>query len=170
VEDRAAVQAQIGRPPRAFRRVVVRCPLGRPAVSEQNPYDEQGRPFPTGYYLTCPELVAAVARLEASGAVERWNAALRDDERLRTSLEQASAEQRRLRKELAGDEKRVEVDRGTSLELGIGGAASTGRLKCLHAHVAFALARPGYELGERILAELKPLWPDRCPTVRRCGA
>ena len=40
--------------------------------------------------------------------------------------------------------------------------AAAGSLKCLHAHVAFALASPGYELGERILAEVDPLWPDRC--------
>jgi hypothetical protein len=33
-------------------------------------------------------------------------------------------------------------------------------LKCLHAHAAFALARPGYELGERILGELDRLWPE----------
>ena len=37
---------------------------------------------------------------------------------------------------------------------GIGGSTRSGSLKCLHAHAAFALARPGYELGERILAEL----------------
>jgi hypothetical protein len=57
-------------------------------------------------------------------------------------------------------------DGGASLELGIGGAARPERLKCLHAHVAFALAQPGYELGERILAELEPLWPERCCTRR----
>ena len=45
---------------------------------------------------------------------------------------------------------------------GIAGATRTGSLKCLHAHAAFALARPGYELGERILAEMEPLWPARC--------
>ena len=28
--------------------------------------------------------------------------------------------------------------------------------------VAFALARPGYELGERILAEVVPPWPEVC--------
>ena len=32
--------------------------------------------------------------------------------------------------------------------------AEPEQLKCLHAHAAFALARPGYELGERILAEI----------------
>ena len=43
--------------------------------------------------------------------------------------------------------------------------AAPGSLKCLHAHAAFALARPGYELGERIVAELDPLWPERCCTA-----
>jgi hypothetical protein len=48
--------------------------------------------------------------------------------------------------------------------MGIGGATRGGSLKCLHAHAAFALARPGYELGDRILAELPALWPDSCCT------
>ena len=55
-------------------------------------------------------------------------------------------------------------DGGASLELGVGGARSPEQLKCLHAHVAFALARPGYELGERILDELPAIWPDGCCT------
>nr|MBA3384111.1 hypothetical protein [Actinomycetota bacterium] len=46
---------------------------------------------------------------------------------------------------------------------GVGGATRTGSLKCLHAHAAFALARPGYELGRRIVSEVEPLWPtDLC--------
>ena len=55
--DRAAVARQIGREPRAFRRAVVRCPFGRPAVTEQSPYDPEGAPFPTTYYVTCRHLV-----------------------------------------------------------------------------------------------------------------
>jgi len=54
------------------------------------------------------------------------------------------------------------TDGGASLDYGIGGSRRGGSLKCLHAHVAFALARPGYELGERIVAEVEPLWPARC--------
>src|SRR3954470_17196306 len=69
--DRATVEAQLGRPPRAFRRVVVRCPSGHPTVTEQSPYDKDGEPFPTMYWLTCPDLVAAISRLEAGGRGER---------------------------------------------------------------------------------------------------
>ena len=157
-DDRAVVERQLGRPPRAFRRVVVRCPYGRPAVTEQRPYDANGEPFPTTYYLTCPHLVAAIARLEAAGGVSRWTAAVARDPELAADLEAANEEQRRLRRELAGG--KAGVDGGASLDLGIGGAGRGAGLKCLHAHAAYALARPGYELGECILAELGALWPD----------
>ena len=90
MEDEAVVARQLGRPPRAFRRVAVRCPFGRPAVTEQWPRDAAGAPFPTTYYLTCPQLVAAISRLEAGGGVERWTRAVDDDPGLRCSLERAN--------------------------------------------------------------------------------
>ena len=147
--DEDIVERQLGRRPRAFRSVALRCPFGRPAVTEQAPFDEDGRPFPTQFYVTCPHLVAAVSRLEAAGGVERWSAAARDEPSLAESLAAAQTEQRRLRPEL---------------DAGIGGSTRAGSLKCLHAHAAFALARPGYELGDRILAELPALWPPSCCT------
>jgi uncharacterized protein len=149
VGDREIVARQLGRTPRAFRRVAVRCPFGRPAVTEQAPIDESGRPFPTQYYVTCLYLVAAISRLEAAGGVERWTRAAQTEPELALSLAAAQAEQRALRPEL---------------DAGIGGSTRSGSLKCLHAHAAFALARPGYELGERILAELPSPWPDSCCT------
>jgi len=144
VDDREIVERQLGRAPRAFERVAVRCPFGRPAVTEQAPFDASGEPFPTTFWLTCPQLVAKIARLEAAGGVERWSRLVVEDPGLRESLERGHEEQRRLRPELPG---------------GIGGQTRTGGLKCLHAHAAFALARPRYALGERILAEAEPLWP-----------
>jgi uncharacterized protein len=148
MDDLVVLEHQLGRPPRAFRRVAVRCPFGAPAVVEQEPFDASGEPFPTQFWLTCRHLGAQVARIEAAGGVERWTSASVDDPELRASLRQAHAEQRRLRPELPG---------------GVGGATREGSLKCLHAHAAFALARPGYELGNRILAEAQPLWPEhRC--------
>ena len=139
----------------------MRCPYGAPAVTEQDPYDARGEPFPTTYYLTCPQLVAAVARLEAAGGVERWSAELERDPDLAADHERATAEQRVLRTELAAG--RSGRDAGSSLALGIGGSRNPSRLKCLHAHAAYALARPGYRLGELVLAEVDPLWPtDGC--------
>ncbi len=145
--DEEIVERQLGRRPRAFRGVAVRCPFGQPAVTEQAPFDADGRPFPTQYYLTCRHLVAAVSRLEAAGGVERFGRAAAEDPHLGESLTEAQARQRALRPEL---------------DAGIGGSTRDGSLKCLHAHAAFALAQPGYLLGERILAELPALWPDSC--------
>jgi hypothetical protein len=94
--------------------------------------------------------VAGIARAEASGGVERFSRVAAADPALRESLEHADAEQRRIRPEL---------------EVGIAGTRKPGNLKCLHAHAAFALARPGYELGDRIVAEVAEPW---CPDAR-CG-
>lgn len=151
MDDRDLVSWQLGRPARAFRRVAVRCPYGYPAVSEQDARAADGTPFPTTFWLTCPWLRAAVSRLEATGGVRRYTDAVAADPELAASLADAQAEQRRLRPEL---------------DAGVGGSRRNESLKCLHAHAAFALARPGYELGSRIVAEIDEPW---CPDAR-CAA
>ena len=142
------VSWQLGRPARPFRRVAARCAYGFPAVTEQAPFGPGGEPFPTTYYLTCPWLVSGIARLEAGGGVERFSRLAASDPELARSLAEADDEQRRLRPEL---------------DVGIAGTRSRESLKCLHAHAAFALARPDYELGERVLAEAGERW---CPDAR----
>jgi uncharacterized protein len=128
--------------------VAARCAYGFPAVTEQAPFGPDGEPFPTTYYLTCPWLVSGIARLEAGGGVERFSRLAASDPELGRSLADADEEQRRLRPEL---------------DVGIAGTRSRENLKCLHAHAAFALARPDYELGDRILAEAGERW---CPDAR----
>ena len=65
----AVVEAQLGRPARGMVGVAVTCPFGFPAVVETSPYLEDGEPFPTLLYLTCPSAVQAVSREEAAGGV-----------------------------------------------------------------------------------------------------
>ena len=81
--DEAAVERQLGRPPRAVRRVAHRCPCGLPDVVETAPRLSDGTPFPTLYYLTCPRAVAAVSRLEAVGAMREMQQRLVSDAVLR---------------------------------------------------------------------------------------
>jgi uncharacterized protein len=154
MDDRGIVSGQLGREAEPFRRVACRCAHGYPAVTEQPPFTAAGRPFPTTYYLTCPWLVAAVSRIEADGGVARFGRAAAEDPALGESLRRADEEQRRIRPEL---------------DAGIGGTRGPGALKCLHAHAAFALARPGYELGDLILEEAGETWcPDgRCAAYER---
>ena len=63
---------QLGRPPRALVGVAHRCPCGQPDVVETAPRLEDGTPFPTLYYLTCPRANAAASRLESAGRMREW--------------------------------------------------------------------------------------------------
>jgi hypothetical protein len=152
------IERQIGRRPRGFVRVAVRCPHGAPAVIEQASYLDDGAPFPTTYYLTCPSAVARVGALEDAGGVDRYEALVAADPSAAESYRWGANRQRRLRRPGL-----VMADGGASLELGIGGTASDGMVKCLHAHAAFGLAQPGYGLGMQIADDAAPLFPsERC--------
>jgi hypothetical protein len=127
-------------------------------VVEQASYLPDGEPFPTTFYLTCPHAVAAVSRLEDEGGVGRYQQLVADDSELAGSYRDGAERQRLLRR--PADRM---LDGGASLAFGVGGTARDGSVKCLHAHAAFALAEPGYVLGERVLAEAAPLFPkDYC--------
>lgn len=165
-KDHAVVAGQLGRVPQPMSRVMARCSFGYPAVVENLPYDGDGRPFPTLYYCTCPTLVAAVARRESAGEVTAWTRRLAGDEDLRAAVAAATAATRRRRRLLARRCAAGQLDGGASLTTGIGGVRDPGAIKCLHAHVAHALAHPGYRLGEAVLDELDEPW---CRD-RRCAA
>ena len=156
MDDLAIIERQLGRPPRGLVAVSARCPYGRPAVVRQSSYLDDGEPFPTTFYLTCPAAVAAVSALEDAGGVDRYERLVESDDAAAASYRWGAERQRRIREPAS-----AMLDDGASLETGIGGCTHHGAIKCLHAHAAFALARPGYELGDRILAEAEPPWPPR---------
>lgn len=148
-EDRAIVAEQLGRPPRAVRAVAARCPSGHPAVVQTSPRLEDGTPFPTLYYLTCPRLTALVSRLEASGLMREMT------ERLRTDPDLAAAYLAAHRAYLA--ERDAIEPLGTDVSAG----GMPGRVKCLHVQVAHALAAgPGVNpFGDETLRRLADDWP-----------
>jgi hypothetical protein len=148
-------------------RVVARCPFRFPAAVETLPYDAGGRPFPTLFYLTCPTLVAAVSRLESDRGVQAWSARLAAEPGLARTVRAAASAARRRRRELVRRYDLTMVDGGASLATGVGGVGDVRDFKCLHAHVAHALARPGYVFGEAVLAEAADPWCDdgRCAAL-----
>ena len=142
MDDRALVERQLGRPPRAFRRVAARCPFGAPAVTEQAPYDDAGEPVPDD---VLPHLPAARGRDRAArGGGRRRALERRARARIPSSPPTSSARPTSSGGSAASSRRgQTGRDGGSSLELGIGGSANPRRLKCLHAHAAFALAQPG---------------------------
>ena len=154
MDDLAIVERQLGRPPRGVRRLAARCPYGAPAVVEQAAYLNDGQPFPTTYYLTCPSAVAAVGALEDAGGVDRLERLVAAGGDAAASYAWGAARQRQLRRPAP-----AMADAGASLSLGIAGTSREGAIKCLHAHAAFALVEADYDLGRAILDEAAPLYP-----------
>jgi len=122
------VRRLLGRPPGAAFAVRVRSAAGVPAVIENAPLLDDGRPMPTRYWLVDAELREAVSRLEAAGGVRRAAAEV-----------DAGA--------LAAAHARYAEERERALPPGhtgprpSGGVGGTRRgVKCLHAHLAWHLA------------------------------
>ena len=96
---------------------------------------------PTRDWLVCRALVGAVSRLESAGGVR----ALEEDPGAREALAAAQA-------------------RHAALHGGhaVAGAGDPRRVKCLHAHLAFALATGDEAIAGWILERAGAGYPDRC--------
>jgi len=105
--------------------------------------DAAGNPFPTLYWLTCPEAVKAVARLESVGWIKRLEEQAEVDPEVRTGLRRAHEEYAR---------ERGRLHRGAEAWGGVGGA--TRGVKCLHAHYAYHLAGGLDPIGEWVAKQL----------------
>lgn len=150
--DLAAVAEQLGRPPRGTRAVAYRCPCGLPAVVETTPRLADGTPFPTLYYLTCPRAVAACSRLESSGVMREMTARLGEDPELAAGYQAAHREYLTRREAIAPVPELAGVSAG----------GMPGRVKCLHALLAHALAAgPGVNpLGDEARELVGAWWRD----------
>jgi hypothetical protein len=146
--DVAAVTAQLGRPPRAVRKVAYRCPCGLPAVVQTAPRLADGTPFPTLYYLTCSRLNSRIGGLEASGRMREMTERLAEDPEL-------AAAYRRAHESYLAERDAIEP-LGTQVSAG----GMPGRVKCLHVCAAHALAAgPKVNpFGDEALAEVGEWW------------
>jgi hypothetical protein len=150
--DLAAVEAQLGRPPRGTRAVGHRCPCGLPDVVVTEPRLPDGTPFPTTYYLTCPRAASLIGTLEGSGVMREMEARLADDPDLATAYAAAHRAYLAARAEL-GDVP--EIDR-------VSAGGMPDRVKCLHALAAQALTTgPGVNpLGDEVVERLGAWWAE----------
>lgn len=150
MNDQDVVAAQIGRPLRADVEVVTRCHLDQPVVVAVPPILDDGTPFPTRYWLSCPLAGKRVARLESAGGVARLEASVNSDAGLSAEMEAAH---RRY-----GAERDALILTGTSPvpSGGVGGNQGRG-LKCLHAHYADTAAGNSNPVGRAVQPFVEPL-------------
>lgn len=142
--DADVVLLQLGRPPRGTWRVAARCSYGYPTVIATPSLLPTGEPFPTLLWLTCPHLIEAVGQLESAGHVEVWATRLANDPALAQRMREADAAYRSARAIESGGED-------ACASVGIAGQRDPLGTKCLHAHVATALAGMSDPIGEAIL-------------------
>jgi len=153
------IRAQLGRPPRALRRVAHHCPCGLPDVAETAPRLADGAPFPTLFYLTCPRAAAALSRLESAGMMRDMEQRLATEPGLRAAQQAAHQDYLARRDAAAAADGLEPLPPGTQSAGGM-----PGRVKCLHALAAHELAVPGANpLGREALDAAGQWWSrGRC--------
>jgi hypothetical protein len=148
-DDQRVIEIQIGRSLRAESEVVERCHLDRPVVVRVPPHLDDGTPFPTLYWLTCPLANTRIGRLEGAGGVKRMEAKAGADPVFGAALKEANAAYSAERDGL------LSQSTGPQPSGGIGGAGEG--VKCLHAHYAHAAAGRQNPVGELVASWIEPL-------------
>jgi exopolyphosphatase/guanosine-5'-triphosphate,3'-diphosphate pyrophosphatase len=146
--DLDAVRAQLGREPLAPFVVVARCTGGHPLVIRNATRSPDGTPFPTTDWLTCPEAVKAVSRIESEGWIARLNERIELDPRFAAAVEAAHTE--------AAEDRASESPEARDWG-GVGGTRHG--LKCLHAHYANHLAGGDDVVGRWVAERIEPVHP-----------
>jgi uncharacterized protein len=149
--DRAVVSVQLGRPARGNPAIVHTCGFGLPTVVRVDPRLDDGTPFPTTFWLTCPVMRSAVGRLEADHAMVGLNERLERDEGFATAYAAGHARYLAARDQL-----------GDPLPGDPGAGGMPGHIKCLHVHAAHTLATGDNVVGRWTVERATPV-PCRGP-------
>ena len=149
-DDAAVIEAQLGRPARAVHALGHRCPCGNPDVVATEPRLDDGTPFPTTFYLTCPRAASLIGTLEASGLMKEMSDRLATDADLAAGYRAAHDSYLAFRESI-----------GHVPEIaGVSAGGMPTRVKCLHVLAGQALAQgPGVNpLGDEVLGLLGDFW------------
>lgn len=150
MDDRAVVAVQIGRAPRSSVMVEARCHLGLPVVTRVPPILDDGTPFPTTHWLTCPLATVRISRVEAEGGVKEADAAIAADPDL------AESHRRSMDRYAAERDALLPADHVGPAPTG-GVAGSWWGVKCLHAQYADHAAGNDNAIGARVAGRIEPL-------------
>ena len=144
-DDTAYITRQLGRPISSVVGVAWRRSDGKPGVIANYPLTEDQtsnrlQPFPTLYWLICPQWQRRIAQWEMQGRMEQIEVMLAADAYLQHQVE---ADHRRYiaqRWALLSDADRQRIETAGLTDclqsVGIAGMACFDSVKCLHAHFA----------------------------------
>ena len=143
--NKQIVEIQLGRKLRSSVNVVTKFHFNLPVVIKVPPNLDDGTPFPTTYWLSCPMYTKKVGSLESTGLIKELDEQIQKDKNLydQWSNRQHSYE----------TERTQEINENTKIHPygGVGGARES--IKCLHSHLADQLATGKNVVGQ-IVEEL----------------
>ena len=142
--EKQIVEIQLNRNLRSEIKVAVKCHFDLPVVVDVPKNLDDGTPFPTMFWLTCPMYIKKVSTLESHGMVKELDKQLNSNKKLRKlwSKRQKSYEKERNRKYKS-------VNNTVSPIGGVGGAVNS--IKCLHSHLADELVTGKNIVGQIVL-------------------
>jgi hypothetical protein len=124
-------------------------------VVSTEPRLDNGTPFPTTFYLTCPRAASRIGTLEASGLMREMTERLGEDAALAAAYRRAHETYLEARAEI-GAETGAEVPEID----GVSAGGMPDRVKCLHVLAAQSLAqgRGVNPLGDEVVDQLGEWW------------
>ncbi len=129
--DEAVIAAQLGRRPRSIHGIAHRCPCGNPDVVATEPRLDDGTPFPTTFYLTCPRAASLIGSLEGGGVMKEMTDRLESDPELSAGYQRAHEAYLDYREAI-----------GHVAEIaGVSAGGMPTRVKCLHVLAGQALGQ-----------------------------
>lgn len=162
MDDAAVVAVQLGRPLRSDVEVVTRCHLDLPVVVRVPPILDDGTPFPTLYWLSCPLAMRRIGRIESAGGVRAMDRRAKGDPGFGAALTRAHGRYAAQRDALIPD--------GVEHRPGGGIGGSQGGVKCLHAHFADHAAGNENPVGAATAPWVEPLdCAVRCVVAAESG-
>ena len=142
--EKKTVEVQLNRNLRSDVNVVAKCHFDLPVVVDVPKNLDDGTPFPTMFWLTCPMYVKKVSTLESHGMVKELDKQLQSNKKLNElwSMRQKSYEEER-------NEKYKSSMNLISPDGGVGGTLKS--IKCLHSHLADELVTGLNTIGQIVL-------------------
>lgn len=138
--------------------MAARCPYSAPSVIAVAPLLEDGTPFPTTFWLTCPVAVEAVHAAESRGEHVAWARRAQEEADLAAALLTSDAAYRAARAAEGGGAD-------PCADVGVAGQRDALHVKCLHARLAAHWAGVADPAGAAVAAEVSPAL-QRCDGAR----
>ncbi len=158
-QDKKIIRQQINRHPRNLHGIARRCIYQCPQVSVNYPLPKANEDvafFPTVFWLTCPEAVRQISRIEDRGFIQVIQEKITGSRELSYGMQDSHKEYIYIRRTLLNSSMLIRLRKSeTELvraveQVGIGGVSDLQGVKCLHMHYAHYLATRNNPIGELI--------------------